>query len=329
MKPELTKLLICPKCKSSLNCEVREENERGEIIEGRLICQKCQQQYPVTNGIPRFVATENYASSFGYQWNLFRKEQLDSYNGTNISAERFWSETNWTKEEIAEKLILDAGCGAGRFLDVVSNSKAEVIGVDISSAIDAAKANLEGRNNIHFVQASIYDLPFREETFDFCYCIGVIQHTPDPPKALSSITRMIKEGGKIAVTIYERKPFTKLYSKYWLRPITKRIPKEKLIKLIETLMPVLFPITDLLFRAPKLGKLFAFLIPVANYVHEKRLTREQRYKWAILDTFDMLSPEFDSPMTEREAVKILRENGFNEISRLPNPGLNLVGKKQN
>ncbi|MCS6875035.1 MAG: hypothetical protein RML33_10510 [Acidobacteriota bacterium] len=93
-------------------------------------------------------------------------------------------------------------------------------------------------------------------------------------------------------------------------------------------MPILFPITDLLFRLPALGKLFSFIIPVANYVNERRLTREQRYNWAILDTFDMLSPEFDLPMTEQEAFTILKENDIEEILRLKNPGLNLVGRKK-
>ncbi|MCX7640300.1 MAG: hypothetical protein N2Z23_07655 [Pyrinomonadaceae bacterium] len=93
-------------------------------------------------------------------------------------------------------------------------------------------------------------------------------------------------------------------------------------------MSILFPITDLLFRLPALGKLFSFIIPVANYVNERRLTREQRYNWAILDTFDMLSPEFDLPMTEQEAFTILKENDIEEILRLKNPGLNLVGRKK-
>ena len=139
---------------------------------------KCVRQYPITNGIPRFVEAENYGLSFGYQWNLFRKEQIDSYNGTTLSADRFWSETGWTREELKDKWVLDAGCGAGRFLDVLTGSGANVVGIDISSAIDAAKENVTGRGGVHFVQASIYDLPFRDGTFDFVYSIGVIEHTP-------------------------------------------------------------------------------------------------------------------------------------------------------
>ena len=92
-------------------------------------------------------------------------------------------------------------------------------------------------------------------------------------------------------------------------------------------MPVAFPLTDVLFRIPLLGKAFVFMIPIANYVHEKQLNRDQRYAWAVLDTFDMLSPQFDLPMNQAEASKSLAEAGINKISRLPNEGLNLVGRR--
>lgn len=324
MKRNLLEILCCPKCSGNLSGPQPGE---AEISEGDLLCDDCGARYPVTNGIPRFVEADNYASSFGYQWNLFRKEQIDSHNGTTLSADRLWSETGWTPEELKGKWVLDVGCGAGRFLDASSMSEAEVVGIDISSAIGAAKENLQGRENVHFIQASIYDLPFKPGVFDYVYCIGVIQHTPDRDRSLRSIAEMVKPDGEIAVTIYPRKPWTKLFSKYWVRPITKRMKKETLLKLIQGIMPAAFPLTDLLFRVPVLGKGFMFAIPVANYVHDEQLSRDQRYAWAILDTFDMLSPAFDQPMTEEEARKPLREAGF-EVSRTTLNGLNLVGKRR-
>lgn len=326
MNKKLLEILVCAKCKSSLLCTVNRETN-DVILEADLRCSDCDSLYPVTNGIPRFVEPDNYASSFGLQWNLFRKEQLDSYNGTTISADRLWSETGWRPEEIKGKWVLDAGCGAGRFLDAASHSGANLVGIDISSAIDAAKANLENRDNVHFIQASIYEMPFREGTFDFCYCIGVIQHTPDPLRSLRSIAKMIKSDGKIAVTIYERRKwYTMFYSKYWLRPFTKRMRQQTLLRMIQTIMPVAFPMTDVLFRHPLLGKAFVFALPIANYVHEKRLTRDQRYAWAVLDTFDMLSPAFDQPMTASEAQAQLSESGI-EVSQREFHGLNLTGKR--
>lgn len=322
MHETLRQILVCPRCKDKLTFTGGAGTDDGELR-----CESCSIVYPVKNGIPRFVPADNYAGSFGYQWNRFRREQLDSFSKTTLSTNRFWTETGWTPEQMRGSLVLDVGCGAGRFLDVASTTGATVVGVDLSNAIDAAKDNLGDRDNIHFIQASIYELPFRDETFDLCYCIGVIQHTPDPEKSLVSIARMVKPTGQLAVTIYSRKAWTKLYAKYWLRPLAKRIDKKRLLRIIERLMIIAFPVTDVLFRIPILGKFFMFTIPVANYVHEPQLSREQRYTWAILDTFDMLSPYYDQPMTEEEASVALASGGVREVTRLPGPGLNLVATR--
>jgi uncharacterized protein YbaR (Trm112 family) len=324
MKMRLLELLCCPKCLGYLDAVPQGTDE---IIEGKLVCRKCSADYPVANGIPRFIEADNYASSFGYQWNLFRKEQVDSHNGTDLSARRFWSETGWDKEEMKGNWVLDAGCGAGRFIDVSSGTEAEVVGIDLSNAVDAAQENMAGRRNAHFVQASIYELPFREGTFDKCYCIGVVQHTPDPRLTLASLAKMVKPDGKIAVTIYERKPWTYLFSKYWFRLVTKHMSGKTLLSVIRGVMPVAFPITDVLFRIPGLGRVFMFMIPVANYVNENALTRKQRHDWAILDTFDMLAPKFDQPQTEAEAENALAKNEIVGIERVPTPGLTLTGTK--
>lgn len=327
MRTKLFEVLACPKCLGELCCS-RVKLKRGdEIIEGELRCIRYGCIFPIENGIPRFVSRDSYASSFGYQWNQFRLEQLDSFNGTTLSENRFYTETNWSKDWMDGKWILDAGCGAGRFLDVASKTGAEVVGIDLSNAVDAAGINLAGRSNVHLVQASIYDLPFRSQSFDGCYCIGVIQHTPNPRKALQSLPRILKAGGDIAVTIYERRRWTRLYSKYLLRPLTKRLSDEMLLRIISVAMPALFPITNFLFQLPYLGRLFMFTIPVANYVNEKELSPQQRYNWAILDTFDMLSPKFDHPQTQFEVEQALNGEGITNLRRIPVQGLTLNGKR--
>ncbi|HVQ40056.1 MAG TPA: methyltransferase domain-containing protein [Pyrinomonadaceae bacterium] len=327
MQIKLLDVLACPLCGGALTCTATETDDTGEVIEGQLSCQGGPHQFPIEKSIPRFVPRDNYASSFGYQWNRFKLEQIDSANGTGLSAARFYAETEWTRDWLKGKWVLDAGCGAGRFLDVASDSEAEVVGLDISSAIDAARANLAGRTNVHFVQASIYEPPFRAGAFDGVYCIGVVQHTPDPQQTMRTLPRLLRAGGRIAITAYERKPFTLLYAKYLVRPLTKRVEKQKLLAAIKAAMPVLFPITDVLFRIPLAGRLFMFTIPVANYVNERSLTRRQRYDWAVLDTFDMLSPQYDQPRTQQEVEEALAAAGVVEIKRLPNSGVNMVGAK--
>ena len=324
---KLLEVLACTRCGGDLSCVATRTTDTGEIESGSLACRECGVKFPIESGVPRFVERDNYAASFGYQWNLFKSEQLDSVNGTRLSETRLFSETEWSPGWMNGKWILDAGCGAGRFLDVASQSGAEVVGIDISNAVDAARESLKDRPNVHFVQASIYELPFRQEAFDGCYCIGVIQHTPNPPDALRALGRVLRRGGRLAVTIYERKPWTLCNTKYLVRPFTKRMKKQTLLAMIRGAMPVLFPVTSMMFSLPLLGRVFNFAIPVANYTNERGLTRQQRYDWAILDMFDMLSPEYDQPQTYAEAEAALNSAGIIELRRLPNPGLNLVGSK--
>lgn len=325
MQLRLLDFLVCPECRGALRLAASTHDADGDIAAGSLACDVCRQSYEISQGIPRFVETHPADASFGFQWNRFREEQLDSFNGARLSSERIYAETGWTRESLAGKRVMELGCGAGRFLEVLAACECELVGVDVSRAVDAAAATVKGRRNVHIVQADAYKLPFRAGVFDACYCIGVAQHTPDPLKTLGALAPLLRSGGRVAVTVYERKPWTRLNGKYVLRPLTRRMNKRALLSLITGLMPVMFPITEILFRLPVLGRVFGFVIPVANYVEMRELSWRQRYRIALLDTFDRLAPEFDAPLTEKEVSQVLSAGGIGELRRLPNPGVNIVG----
>jgi SAM-dependent methyltransferase len=216
-----------------------------------------------------------------------------------------------------------------RFLEVVSRDKdANVVGVDISNAVDAARKTLASRKNVHLVQASVYELPFRPETFDGVYCIGVIQHTPDPLKSVRSLPLLLNAGGKLALTIYEKRKYTLWNGKYLVRPLTRRMRHKTLLTALKVVMPVLWPVTEVLFRLPVVGKAFRFAIPIANYVDDPELSWRQRYQWAIMDTFDALSPAYDQPQTEADIRQVLLDEGLTNVIRTPGvPGLNMTAEK--
>jgi SAM-dependent methyltransferase len=328
MRKKLLSVLACPECWNEFDCHTKEVGTDGDILSGTLKCVACGLEFTICRGIPRFVPADTYAESFGYQWNRFRGLQIDAENHTRLSEARFFSETGWILDSMAGKWIVDIGCGAGRFLEVASRSSADVVGLDLSSAVDAARRTVLGRPNVHIVQASMYSLPFRPGSFDACYCIGVLQHTPDPLRALQSLPQLLKPSGQIAVTIYERRKWTLFNGKYLIRHITRHLPKPILLALITATMPIAFPITECLFRLPGLGRLLQFVIPIANYIDNPQLKLRERYRWALMDTFDMLAPYYDQPMTQSEAETALTDGGIAH-RRLNNPGLNLVGRKKN
>lgn len=107
------------------------------ILEGRLSPRCGGPPTPITCGIPRFVRDDAYATAFALQWNTFRRTQLDSVSGLPLTASRFWQNTKWHPDELVGKRVLEAGCGAGRFTEVLLSAGARVISFDLSAAIEA------------------------------------------------------------------------------------------------------------------------------------------------------------------------------------------------
>ena len=273
---------------------VTSQTEAGS---GWLVTEDNSTRYRLRGGIPRFVPETNYADNFGMQWNKFSKTQLDSHAGHPISAERFWHATGWNPRELEGKWVLDVGCGAGRFAEVALGAGAKVVALDYSSAVDACHANLRQHPNLHVVQGDIYLLPFEKESFSYVYSLGVLQHTPDVARAFFSLPPIVRPGGALCTDYYCKSWRSAMLPKYWLRPLTKKLPKDRLFSALEVLVPKLLPLGVLLGKVPVVGRQLKRLVPVANYVGALPLSRKQHEEWALLDTFDWLSPAYDNPQT--------------------------------
>jgi len=312
MHTELLEILRCPRTGQRLILEQPEYRD-AHIQSGWLVSESGQHRYPIRDFIPRFVPEANYADNFGMQWKRFRQTQLDSYSGQPISANRFWKATGWRPEAMAGEWILDAGCGAGRFAEVALQSGARVIALDYSSAVDACYANLKHYPNLHVVQGDIYALPFPKRFFSYVYSLGVLQHTPDVSRAFAALPPMLAEGKRLCVDFYWQRIRTILHAKYLLRPITKNMSQQKLFRLLETVVPILPPMSQNLGRIPALGRLLKRLIPVADYMGIYTLSPKQLKEWAFLDTFDMLAPQYDNPQTSARVRHWLETSGLVEV----------------
>jgi 2-polyprenyl-3-methyl-5-hydroxy-6-metoxy-1,4-benzoquinol methylase len=315
MKHQLLERLCCPKTGKKLTLEAA-ELIGDEIVNGWLVSVDGQYRYPVRNSIPRFVPEENYADNFGMQWNHFRHTQLDSYSGHPISANRFWEATGWLPDNIKGQWVLDVGCGAGRFAEVALDAGANVVALDYSSAVDACYANLKHHPNLHVVQGDIYALPFEQESFSFVYSLGVLQHTPDVAKAFAALPPMVAGEGRLSVDYYQKSWKSILHIKYWLRPVTKRIPNPVLFSILQTVVPILLPVSRFLGGIPLLGCGLQRLLPIVNYYKEFTLDKTQQEEWSLLDTFDWLSPEHDHPQTATTAREWMNEAGMKGVEVL-------------
>lgn len=267
--------------------------------------------FPIISAIPRFCSLVNYADSFAMQWNLFDRTQIDVYSGCEVTEQRFYSETNWTREELSGQTVLEVGCGAGRFSEVIlRTTTAQLYSVDYSNAVEVNyRNNFKYRDRLRLAQASIYELPFRDEAFDKVFCFGVLQHTPSFCESVVSLIRKTKKEGKIAVDFYPINGwYTKIHSKYLLRPLTKRLGKQKLLSVIRFNIRWMLTLFDVLV-ALKLQALTRF-IPIADVRNfPKNLSTSQRLEWAVLDTFDGFAPEFDNPQRLKDVVSMFVLNG--------------------
>jgi SAM-dependent methyltransferase len=270
--------------------------------------------FPKVNGVYRICKLDNYAENFGFQWNKFSKTQLDRENeGLNLSFLRFFAETKWDKEDLFGKNILEVGCGAGRFSKVVlEHTKGTLYSVDYSDSVTANMTN-NGQiapSRFHLFQASIYELPFPDNSFDKVFCFGVLQHTPDFEASIKALLDKVKPGGEVVVDFYPVKGWwTWINAKYLLRPITKKMSHHSLLRLIEVNVNWLI-IAHFFLHRIGLGTLTRFL-PVCN-VKESfpvTLSKEEIREWTILDTFDMFSPEHDHPQRIQNVAKMFSKYG--------------------
>lgn len=309
MKLEIINFLRCPETGQRLTIE----NGSDDSGEGFLLTEDRLRRYPIVNGIPRFVSSSNYSINFGIQWNRFRQTQLDSYTGTSISSDRFWKSTNWLETNLNDQWVLDVGCGSGRFAEIALKAGANVVAVDHSSAVDACYENLRHYPNFHILQGDIYKLPLAPNSFGFVYSLGVLQHTPDVHKAFIALTRMPCEGGSLCVDYYWRRLRTILHSKYIFRPLTKRIDKSRLFSILECVTPKLLLASKFLGAIPYIGFALKRIIPVADYTNIFPLTDKQIREWALLDTYDMLSPEYDNPQSAKTVRRWFNEANFQDV----------------
>jgi len=271
--------------------------------------------YPIINRIPRFVNQENYASNFGFQWNKFYETQIDKIGDIEISKNRFFSATGWDKEELSGQNILEVGSGAGRFSQIVlDHTAANLYSVDYSNSVEA-NLKINGANErLNLYQASIYELPFPKKSFDKVFCFGVLQHTPDVMKSIQCLMEMVKPSGEVIVDFYPiRGWWTKINAKYLLRPFTVKWSNQKLLNIIENNIDWMIWLSNC-FTKLRLNKITNRFIPICdiNYI-PKDMSVERKRDWAVLDTFDMFSPEYDQPQKISDIVKIFKEMGMRDV----------------
>lgn len=271
-------------------------------------------RYKIKEGIPRFVVSENFTSSFGLQWNQFQKTQLDSHTNTTMSEDRVRVALPMPLESIKGLKIIEAGSGAGRFTEVLLKYGAIVYSFDLSNAVSANFANNMPHKNLTIFQGDIEDIPFNDNFFDISICLGVMQHTRDFSKSLNEISRVTKAGGIISFDHYKTHigHYTSMYLVYWA--IIKRIPKKFQLRVTNFLTKIFFPVHWAFREYPLIQYLLRRISPISFYYGMFDLNKDQHYELSKLDTHDKNTDHYKRMVSEKKLNNIVKKFHFMEFT---------------
>jgi SAM-dependent methyltransferase len=284
-----------------------------------IVCQSgCR--IAVVRGVPRFVGSEGYAAGFGEQWKRFRRTQLDSFTRTTISRDRLTRCLGGSLTVVRDKSVLEAGCGAGRFTEVLLESGARVFASDLSTAVEANYDNCHGAAGYFVCQADLRALPARRESFDFVICLGVIQHTPNPEHTIATLCDFVRPGGSLVIDhyVYDTDDMTPVRRR--LRAFLIRKEPRSALAFVRAMVAILWPVHRMLWHLPDYCWIAAGrrrclrLSPILDY-HDQysQLGPRLLYAWAALDTHDSLTDFYKHKRTVEQIVNCLQRLGLEDV----------------
>jgi LSD1 subclass zinc finger protein len=280
----LTGLILCPACRAPLT---------DHPTADRIVCAACGHAVPVVAGVPR-LAAQAYVASFGRQWNRYDVARPEE------DAAVFRAKTGLDPAELAGRLVLDAGCGGGRYARLLGAAGARVVGVDLSAAVEKAASLGGDLPNVRIAQADLLDLALADRAFDLVFSIGVLHHSPDPRRAFAQIAAKVKPGGRLAVWLYRRNTLPQEWINSGLRVLTTRLPAPALEA-----------------ASAALGVVGA--IPLLNKTLNKLVNFSNHPDWTlrVCDNFDWYAPRYQSHHTIDELKGWFAEEGFVDLVELP------------
>jgi 2-polyprenyl-6-hydroxyphenyl methylase/3-demethylubiquinone-9 3-methyltransferase len=130
--------------------------------------------------------------------------------------------------EIANKRIVDVGCGGGILTEGLANQGADVLGIDLSEElIDIADLHsLESGIGAQYRKISAEALAEQEpESFDHVTCMEMLEHVPKPGSIIEACANLVKPGGMVFFSTLNRKPKAYLLAIVAAEHVLKMLPK--------------------------------------------------------------------------------------------------------
>ncbi len=247
---------------------------------------------------------ERTKSAYTLQWNRFRIVRPAEDQAT------FRNRTGLSPSDLAGKVVLDGGCGMGRYLRIAAAGAPRLlVGLDLSGAVRAARDATRDATNVSVVQGDLLRPPFAPGRFDHIYSLGVLDHTPDPRAAFLALACLLAPGGRIVIWVYrkEKPALERVMNAH--RFVSARLPLVVLVFLSR----LLAPLGGLKRRLMASGNRFVARLGVALNVLTIGVSMHPDPEVRVCDTLDWYAPRYLSRHTLEEVKSWFVEAGLIEI----------------
>ena len=351
MRPTFPQALKCPVCGEGCSLDAYERTDET-VLEGVLGC-RCERPTPVIEGIPRILPPATAQTLVSEHGDFFRRHPEVLPGGTDVGAaasvrtlHAFGDEWQRFPEllEVHQRIfdwyfegpepvrwnglrVLDAGCGMGRWLHFARKAGAEVVGMDVSPAIDVAAAR-EGVD-VDLVQADLRWPPFSPASFDLIYSLGVLHHLEEPLAGVRALAMLVRPGGELRFYVYrtlEDEPWWKraLFAAVsGLRQVTTRLPYPAVhvvSGLVAAVATGLFLWPRRVLRRWAWGDRLTRHLPLVHYT-------DVPFRMVVSEQFDRLVAPIEGRFTRQEVEAWLRDVGFEVVAILPGLGWRAIARR--
>jgi len=312
-----------------------------EVVTGVLINREKKLFYPIHEGVPRMLVfptavarhfEKKYASritaelpgftlpnrasmpgedtvlqSFSTEWVNY---DWDGGSYWNLSPDAMYETTKFLldlgRRPVQDKLVLEVGIGIGGIADYMARTQqCELVGIDLSHAVDPAYRHFGGNPFLHIIQSSAFAPPFCENTFDLVYSHGVLHHTFSTKKAFEGVCKLPKTGGRLYIWVYS------FYDE------SRTLERRMLMRLESLIRPIVW-------RLPSRWQTFVLLPIIPFYLVRQNVFRDRRkagsigygLREALHAARDRFTPRYVHRHTDEEVCSWFVEAGYTQLQCL-------------
>ena len=288
------------------------EGNNNFVKKGFLVSKPSNRKVPIANDIPNFNLIENNSHPQKSVYDFWWKSSHKNINYDELLSKKIFSNTiKITDEEFKNSIVLDLGCGNGRFSNIISKTHPKLLVLfDISEGIHTAyKVAKNNCSNVIAIQGNILKVPLKKNFFDIVYSWGVLHHTGNTRKAFKLAGSLLKIGGKMGIYVYENHP-SYSYKNMYLRliAIIRQVIVIDLLRFICQFLPANYVL--LLFKPIyHFERLLNIGIVGCHSNGEDKFNKDHYFRIVI----DRFKTRYATEHTNEEVVKWFIDENFDDI----------------